>query len=116
MVKAKVKVRKQFLEKDHAIELAMSIAAAQEEKSKEKLEKQLIQVEKTHSKHLSRTSESSKAKLKETMAMLSAQKAKLQKDKVKKRRNRTKGGDGSEVGDTAKAAKRPGKRVAFALG
>ena len=44
--------------------------------------------------------------------MLFAKKAKARKDKAKKRR---KDGDGNEAESTAKVARPPGKRVAFAL-
>ncbi|KAK2460721.1 hypothetical protein APHAL10511_007191 [Amanita phalloides] len=96
---------KQFLEKDRAVELAASIVTAQEQKLQQKLEKGYAQ-KKQAGQDRSTRRQSSRAKLKETMAKLAAQKVK----KTEKRRQETKAGEGSEGGH-----KPTGKRVAFMI-
>ncbi|KIL68453.1 hypothetical protein M378DRAFT_158249, partial [Amanita muscaria Koide BX008] len=93
------KHRKQFVEKDRALELATSIVDVQEQKSQAKVDKRQV----SHEQKDSSSKQSSKSRLKEAMEKLSAQ------SKAKKRRRRAE--ITSVKTDSTKATS---KRVAFA--
>ncbi|EDR10730.1 uncharacterized protein LACBIDRAFT_324587 [Laccaria bicolor S238N-H82] len=120
---ARRKKGKHFLAKNEALELAASIAGAQEQKALRKAEKH----HQAQPHHRNTDDEkprlsNSKLKIKETKALLAAQRARSKKDKAKKRKRRSQDAtfppddnDGhARVGLLSATTKPARKKVSFA--